>query len=268
MLAGPSARAQQMDPFDAPQPSTIVVRSELHARALTITSMRVLHQAVNCSPFVRDLAPSIVDLLMETWPAPPSTFDHEHGEVNSDGHPVIPSNTQRKDKGKGKMTRLDHVAQARLASARITAASLDLACMFIEQPVGSFESSTRKLFLACVACEQLRAQLTETLNSGRLGDADDPSGMGDDEGILNTQESRHRRHESLAVLWGYLWRIREDSDGLEGNDADTLSSFFDLEISRNAEGITRQLMLTDMDDDQALRVSSECSIDWRRRADI
>lgn len=215
--------------------------------------MRVLHHSVSDSPFLRDLAPAVVDLIIDTWPLP--------SEYGLGTQLARHSNTDRTtSKGKGTTSNMDNELTARLTSARIVAASLDLVRLYIEQPVSSFEDPSRKMFMARIACEELRAQLLYALERERMRNDDDDEadgGLDDRYGSAEVIDINRQRQDALAIVWGYLWRMYFDLEGLEGDNSFGLASLLDLEMSQGVDEIIEQLMTRETGDNEGLSVSSD-----------
>lgn len=122
------ARAAQ-DPFDPNQPS-LTIRSPLHARALLLTTLRILVTITTSSPFLSDFSPAVTDLVVESWPS-------------LHGHPGAST--------KGK-------ERAHESHERVLVETLDLVVAMLYQPVSAFSAPTMEL-LAVRAAEVLEQRL-------------------------------------------------------------------------------------------------------------
>ncbi|KAI5476130.1 phosphatidylinositol 3-/4-kinase [Pseudohyphozyma bogoriensis] len=56
----------------ADRPNAIVIKSPLHARGFLLSTLRILHTITSTSSFLAEYFPSVVDLLVESWPSAPS----------------------------------------------------------------------------------------------------------------------------------------------------------------------------------------------------
>ena len=125
-----SSRAMDgADPFDGNRPS-ITVQSTLHARALHLTSVRILRKVTSISPFLADLAPQVTDIIFDGWPSGWST-------------------------GAGSVKGKERADDSR---ARAVAASLEIIADPMQDPVQTFSARTLQL-LAIRAGEALDGRL-------------------------------------------------------------------------------------------------------------
>lgn len=118
------------DLFDSNRPS-ITIRSALHARALFLTSLRVLRKATSNSPFLSDFAPQVTDLIFDGWP---------RGWTSSS------ASTKGKERADD-------------TEARAVAASLEIVVDTLQDPVTTFSGRSMQL-LAIRAGEALDGRLS------------------------------------------------------------------------------------------------------------
>lgn len=118
------------DPFDTHRPS-VTIRSSVHARALFLTSLRVLRKVTSISPFLSDFDPQVISLIFEGWPS---------GWSSSAGS------------AKGKERADD-------SEARAIAASLEIVVDSLQDPVKTFSGRSMQL-LAIRAGEALDGRLS------------------------------------------------------------------------------------------------------------
>lgn len=121
-------RAAQ-DPFDPNQPS-LTIRSPLHARALLLTTLRILVTITTSSPFLSDFSPAVTDIVVESWPS-------LHGYTGAS------------TKGK---------ERAHENHGRVVIETLDVVVKMLYQPISAFSAPTMEL-LAVRSAEVLEQRL-------------------------------------------------------------------------------------------------------------
>lgn len=132
------SHAQPPDPFDNQSPA-ITLHSQLHARALLTTVLRILISITHSSASLVDYTPTLTSVLVATWPVI---------------HPPSPSN-------KGKQ-------RAEETQQRVLAASLGLVGDLLERPAEGFVSHAAALVGVKVA-EELEARLVAVEGDVELG---------------------------------------------------------------------------------------------------
>ncbi|GAA5921352.1 hypothetical protein JCM1841_002451 [Sporobolomyces salmonicolor] len=161
----PSKSHAAVDFFRTSSPSqpSIIVKSPAHARALVLTTFRILLTATTSSLYLADFRPLVVELLLASWPSPTSFRLAET---------PLDALVSRKGKERADLALAAAAAEEQLSHLRNVFARewLDLAVAVLERKAEAFKAREAHL-VGVRALDELRARL-----SGAGGDAMDVDG--------------------------------------------------------------------------------------------